>query len=179
MIWHQGESGAVSSKYVGYKTRMSTLFQKIRTDLNMPTMPIVAGELRYYLVKNSSYPRWDSINNATNKLKLSLPNYDVVSATGGLTCNSDKTHFTSESQVILGTRYATAFLSTSAVENPKLQPYKLTVIDNKLHVCLENETLEKVQIYNVQGMLIKSMFINSWNNEIDTFMLKGIYLACI
>lgn len=100
MIWHQGESDAVTSKYVGYKTRMNTLFQKIRTDLNMPAMPIVAGELGYYLVNNSSYPCWDSINNAINKLKLFLANYDVVSATEGLTCNSDKTHFTSYSQVI-------------------------------------------------------------------------------
>jgi len=186
MIWHQGESDAVTSKYVGYKTRMNTLFRKIRTDLNIPTMPIVAGELGYYLVNNSSYPRWDSINNAINKLKLSLPNYDVVSASGGLTCNSDKTHFTSESQVILGTRYATAFyplattfLSTTAIENPKSQPFRLTVIDNKLHVYLENETSAKVLIYNAQGILMKSTVINNLNHEIDTFTLKGIYLACI
>lgn len=110
----------------------------------------------------------------------------MVSASGGLTCNSDKTHFTSESQVILGTRYATAFyplatafLATSAVENPESQSYKLTVTNNKLHVYMENDTSAKVLIYNTQGMLIKSAFVNNQNHDIDIFMLKGIYLACI
>ena len=108
MIWHQGETDAIPSLFPGYRTKLKTLFTKVRTDLGLPEMPIVLGELGTYLSSNTTYPRYDSINVCINDMKKLLTNVDVASSTG-LTSNSDFTHFTAKSQVEYGKRYASLF----------------------------------------------------------------------
>jgi hypothetical protein len=108
MIWHQGEADATTALYPTYQNKLHALFDSIRTDLKMPTMPIVAGELGRFLINNSNEPRWDSINVAIHNLKNVLQHYDVASSQG-LTSNSDITHFTSASQDTFGIRYARLF----------------------------------------------------------------------
>jgi hypothetical protein len=104
MLWHQGEANASSANYATYKDKLLTLFTKMRTDLNLPDMPIVSGELGGYL----SYTYLNEINAIINNLSDDLPNYSVASA-AGLMPNSDVIHFTATSQVELGKRYAEAF----------------------------------------------------------------------
>jgi Carbohydrate esterase, sialic acid-specific acetylesterase len=104
MIWHQGESDATDASYPTYQNNLKTFFEKVRTDLKAPNLPIVAGELGRFLVKSKTYTRGDSINNIINSLKLTLPFYDVASSEGLLA--QDGVHFTSDSQVVLGKRYA-------------------------------------------------------------------------
>ncbi|MDD4921273.1 MAG: sialate O-acetylesterase [Bacteroidales bacterium] len=107
MIWHQGESDANSRKYEAYQKKLETLFLRIRKDLNLPNMPIVAGELG--LFKPADGPSFkDSINASIHRLKATLPYYDVAKSES-LTPNSDNIHFTSESQTIFGGRYAELF----------------------------------------------------------------------
>ncbi len=106
MIWHQGEANAGSADYTGYQTKLKNFFVKVRTDLNIPDMPIVAGELGRY----ASYTYLNEINTVINELTNSLPNYGVASSLG-LTPNSDNVHFTANSQITLGKRYADVFYS--------------------------------------------------------------------
>ncbi|MBV5283528.1 MAG: sialate O-acetylesterase [Paludibacter sp.] len=113
IIWHQGESDATTALYPSYQSKLKNLFVRIRTDLNIQNMPIVAGELGTYLATNTSCPRWDSINVQINRLKSVLPYYASVNSSG-LTPNSDNTHFTATSQITLGTRYANAFYSLAS-----------------------------------------------------------------
>ncbi|MDD4991934.1 MAG: sialate O-acetylesterase [Paludibacter sp.] len=108
MIWHQGETDGTQSLYPAYRTNLKTFFTKVRTDLGLPGMPIVLGELGTYLSTNATYPRYDSINVAINDMKKLLPKVDVAKSTG-LTPNSDNTHFTAASQVEYGKRYAPLF----------------------------------------------------------------------
>jgi len=117
LIWHQGEFDSNFDKYKTYQNKLNTFFLKIRTDLKTPTLPIVAGEVGRFLVSNKTYSQSDSINKCINNLKYSLKNYEVVSSID-LKPRNDNTHFTSESQAILGIRYAEsfykiAFLNTS------------------------------------------------------------------
>lgn len=105
MMWHQGEGDAGDSNaYLTYLDKMQTLFNRVRKDLNMPYMPIVVGELGDYL----SYARLAEINAAINELPTVMINSGAVD-TKGLTPNSDKVHFTANSQLELGKRYADVF----------------------------------------------------------------------
>jgi len=121
LLWHQGESDAIDANYLTYPTNLKTFFQKVRTDLKNPNLAIVAGELGRFLVSNSSYPRWDSINNTINSLKSTIPFYDVASSYGLV--DQDGVHFTSASQVTLGIRYADSLYQMvflkSAIQNRK------------------------------------------------------------
>jgi len=108
MIWHQGETDATQSLYPAYRTNLKTLLSKVRTDLGLPQMPIVLGELGTYLSTNASYPRYDSVNVAINDMKKLLTKVDVAKSTG-LTPNADNTHFTALSQIQYGKRYASLF----------------------------------------------------------------------
>ncbi|OQB29053.1 MAG: Carbohydrate acetyl esterase/feruloyl esterase precursor [Bacteroidetes bacterium ADurb.Bin174] len=124
MIWHQGEANAGDDPAV-YQGKMETLFTKIRTDLNLSDMIIVAGELGHYLATNSNYgeQKLANVNSAIHGVNNVLTNYGVAKATG-LTANSDNLHFTANSQVEFGKRYADVFYSiynTSAASLTSLE----------------------------------------------------------
>lgn len=108
MIWHQGESDATQSLYSAYRNNLKIFLSKVRTDLVLPQMPIVLGELGTYLSTNATYPLYDSVNVAINDMKKLLTKVDVAKSTG-LTPNADNTHFTALSQIQYGKRYAPLF----------------------------------------------------------------------
>lgn len=108
MIWHQGESDSNGSSYSTYQNRLQTFFKRVRTDLGLPNMPIVAGELGRYLGTNPDYPRCDSINLSINRLKKKISHYNVATSEG-LSSNKDNTHFNTASVITYGKRYAPLF----------------------------------------------------------------------
>ena len=150
--------------------------------MKSPNLAIIAGELGRYLVSNSTYPRWDSINNIINRLKTTIPFYDVASSYGLV--DQDGVHFTSASQVTLGTRYADALYQMvflkSAVHNPEestFQPSIMTFKNGIFHI--DNSNAEKIscQVYDSMGREI----IFSSNNYCHTIPIlkKGIFLIQI
>jgi len=108
LIWHQGESASASGRSVGYQAKMDTLFRRIRKDLDNPELPIVAGEIGYFLSKRTDCPEWQKVNESIVGLKNSLSKFDVVTA-DGLTSNPDNLHFSAAAQRELGKRYAGIF----------------------------------------------------------------------
>jgi len=182
LLWHQGESDAIDAYYPTYQNNLKTFFQKVRIDLKNPNLPIIAGELGRYLVSSSTYPRWDSINNIINRLKITVPFYDVASSSELVA--QDGVHFTSASQVTLGTRYADALYQMvflkSAVSNPEestFQPSIMTFKNGIFHI--DNSNAEKIscQVYDSMGREI----IFSSNNYCHTIPIfkKGIFLIQI
>ena len=182
MIWHQGESDATTLLYPGYQNKLNNLFLKIRADLNLPTMPIVAGELGTYLSNNSSYPRWDSINVAINGLKKTLQYYDVASS-NGLVSNSDITHFTSASQLILGTRYADLFYplltNATAVQFPDIEPAKIVVNPNSIHISMDSKQIFQIDIFDTLGRNIKKIHCHQNIIDIPIVGMKGLCIVSI
>lgn len=100
MLWHQGESDNDSIHAPLYLEKLKTLINRLRTDLQQPDMPFVAGEIGYFNKDNF-------INPAIIRLPQQVPNTAVVSAKD-LTDKGDHLHFDTQSARELGKRYAEA-----------------------------------------------------------------------
>jgi hypothetical protein len=100
VLWHQGEADA--SKYESYTPKIMALINALRSDFDMPNLPFVAGQLSEDNPKRISF----------NKMILELPGKinNVAVATTENTHTIDSTHFDSQSQRVLGERYAAEML---------------------------------------------------------------------
>jgi hypothetical protein len=100
IVWHQGESN--SSKPDLYPAQITELIQSLRTELGIPDLPFVAGQL-----SEDKPARHDF-----NAMILTLPS--IVEFTGVVTTEGtvtmEGTHFNSASQRLLGERYAAKML---------------------------------------------------------------------
>lgn len=99
IIFHQGES---NSGDPSWPNKVKTLVEDLRTDLNLGEVPFIAGELLYS-------GGCAGHNTLVNQLPSIISNCYVVSANGLVVDPSDtawRLHFSRDSQVILGKRYA-------------------------------------------------------------------------
>lgn len=101
ILWHQGESDNDSVRAAGYMARLEALVKRLRTDLQSPDLPFIAGEIGHFNKKGTL------INTLINQLPQRVPGTAVVSAKG-LTHKGDSVHFDTPSARELGRRYATA-----------------------------------------------------------------------
>ena len=109
ILWHQGESDNDSLHAALYLEKLKTLIQRLRTDLQKPTLPFVAGEIGYFLKSNY-------INPVLKQLPKQVSNTAVVSAKG-LMHKGDSLHFDTPSARELGKRYAQAMKQLLATGN--------------------------------------------------------------
>ncbi|NCU02799.1 MAG: polysaccharide deacetylase family protein [Chitinophagaceae bacterium] len=100
ILWHQGESDNDSARATIYLSKLKALVNRLRTDLQMPELPFVAGEIGYFNKANF-------INNQINRLPTEVANTAVVSAKD-LVDKGDQLHFNTASARELGKRYAVA-----------------------------------------------------------------------
>ena len=100
IIWHQGESN--TSRYKKYMGQLTALIEALRTDLNMPDIPFVAGQL------SPDKPRRSNFNKMILELPITVKNTGVVTTEN--TSTIDSTHFDSASQRLMGKRYADELL---------------------------------------------------------------------
>ncbi len=100
VLWHQGESDNDSARAPMYLSKLKALIERLRTDLQNPNLPFVAGEIGYF-------NKTDIINAVINQLPAEVKNTAVVSAKD-LTDKGDKLHFNTTSARELGKRYAAA-----------------------------------------------------------------------
>lgn len=103
ILWHQGESDNNPRSAAVYMEKLKTMIHRFRTDLQLPEVPFVAGEIGYF-------GKGILINKVIDELPLNVPNTAVVSA-AGLTDKGDKTHFDTKSARELGKRYALAIVA--------------------------------------------------------------------
>ncbi len=99
IIFHQGESNSGDTTW---PSKVKTLVEDIRKDLNLGDVPFLAGELLY------SGP-CAGHNTLVNKLPSLITNCYVISASGLVVDPSDtqyRLHFSHDSSVTLGKRYA-------------------------------------------------------------------------
>lgn len=96
ILWHQGESDV--SKFDSYTSQIVNLMEAFRKDFNSPDLPIVVGQL------SEDKPQRIHFNKMILKLPSSLENVGVVTTEN--TSTIDSNHFNSESQKLLGERYA-------------------------------------------------------------------------
>ncbi|GGK27830.1 hypothetical protein GCM10007962_22640 [Yeosuana aromativorans] len=96
IVWHQGESNA--STYKSYMPKLITLIKSFRKDFKNKNLPFIVGQL------SSDNPIRNSFNTMILQLPSKLKNTAVISSEGTKTI--DNTHFDSNSQRLLGKRYA-------------------------------------------------------------------------
>ena len=111
ILWHQGEGD--SRRTETYLDSLSTLIANLRSDLNAPNLPFVAGLLEMDDREFGKSPRL--INEVVLTLPSVVPNTAVASTQGLLTM--DGTHFDSAGQRELGKRYAEALFSLDDSRN--------------------------------------------------------------
>jgi hypothetical protein len=100
ILWHQGESDNDSAHAAIYLDKLTTLINRLRTELQQPNLPFVAGEIGHFNKKVM-------INEVINQLPQHVTHTAVVSA-AGLTDKGDHLHFDAAGARELGKRYATA-----------------------------------------------------------------------
>lgn len=109
ILWHQGESDATEEKIALYENNLKTLFRFFRNYAGNDSLPIIMGELGSYTRKEEWTRNWARINQIIRKVAEDDPNGFLVE-TGDLKPREDFIHFDSQSQRILGKRYADSFL---------------------------------------------------------------------
>ena len=110
ILWLQGESDAIEARYADYESKLSTLVQSLRADLNEPELPFIACTIGTF-IDSTKYPYVKEINNSL----LTLPEREAFTACvdardlkGHI---GDRMHYNTESQIIIGQRYASGLLS--------------------------------------------------------------------
>lgn len=105
ILWHQGENNANKKQFKNYKDNLESLFYKFRKVVNNDSLPIFAGELGSFLNAQEfgTYP--DSINYVLKLISSENKNVHIIQ-TNDLKHKGDYLHFDSESQRLLGKRFA-------------------------------------------------------------------------
>ncbi|MCU7550650.1 polysaccharide deacetylase family protein [Chitinophagaceae bacterium LB-8] len=149
-----------------YLDKLETLINRLRTDLQQPNLPFVAGEIGYF-------NRTNYINGVINQLPKQVPNTAVVSAKD-LTDKGDKLHFSTPSARELGKRYAEAIKklhsngNTQCAEN-KNEPFK----DPIVVLCFDDA---EISHYTIVSPLLKKYDFDAtffvckmpWKSPVDS-----------
>jgi hypothetical protein len=107
IIWHQGESDTSPEKSAAYAIKLMSLIAQLRTDLQAPDVPFVAGQLPVFTQGTTDAGGVARINAVLAELNKTLPHYIYVPATG-TTDRGDHLHLDAASARLMGQRYAAA-----------------------------------------------------------------------
>jgi|GEM_PF-728323 len=106
ILWHQGETDVSQGTDLNdYMNILSNIVRSLRNDLNTPDTIFVAGQIRQNQIKDGGIYSTDDFNQKITEVSSYIENSAWVSSEG-LTDTGDMLHFNSQSQIILGERYA-------------------------------------------------------------------------
>lgn len=107
-VWMQGETDALSNSAANaYAANFQNLIGSLRTDLGLSLMPVTAG----LISPAGGWPYADIVRAHTVATASSVGQVDVVETVDLPTQPTDIYHYTSESFVTLGQRFATAAMA--------------------------------------------------------------------
>jgi len=178
IIWHQGESdGSIVDSYL---SRLLTMVQSFRRDLNEPELPVIAGELGYWRGGGTGST---AFNQMIRTISGTINNSDWVSAEGGNPLNNDPTdpHFDTESQLILGQRYADKLIQHLYISNitdnhKKKDPVTYQINKNEIRLKSEEYLLYTIAGINGQQIFQGKLY---QNNEDRITLPQGLYILNI
>jgi len=107
MIWHQGESDGSSDSQAthdAYEANLTEFIQSVRQDLGYANLPFIIGELE------SVEGGREAVRTAQADVAAAMNFVEFVSSTG--LAVADGTHFTTESVIELGQRFAATMQTT-------------------------------------------------------------------
>ena len=106
ILWHQGESDANEKDIPHYKHRLSLLLAEFRGVAGDDKLPVLLGELGSFSDNPSGFSQ---INQQIHTYTAEDKNSRVIS-TADLKDKGDRLHFDSQSQRMMGKRFAEAYL---------------------------------------------------------------------
>lgn len=109
ILWHQGESDVAMGE--AYLPLLQELIANFRSDLNMPEMPFIVGEIAEWGPAPADAERNRAFNGVLRRLPKLTPHTACISSKGTTPLiNASDPHFDAKSQILLGERYAEALL---------------------------------------------------------------------
>ena len=107
ILWHQGESDIRPGAGAAYEKALRELIARFRSDLAMPELPFLIGQLGRFPGKEWGEEQKE-IDAAQRRVADSVPNVCFVTSQG-LASRGDNFHFSAEAARELGRRYAEAY----------------------------------------------------------------------
>lgn len=105
VLWHQGESDV--SRMEIYKEHLMELVTDLRKDLEMPDLFFVAGEIAEWGRNSNAVERNKAFNRLISHITEFIPNSACISSEGAFPLiNRTDPHFDTDTQLIMGERYA-------------------------------------------------------------------------
>lgn len=174
IIWHQGSSdnsSGLKDDFVSYKNSMKKMVENFRTDLNEPGMLFICGDL----ADRTDFTKFNNI--VVHAVADYIPNSTFITAEG-TNLLSDNTHFDTESNILLGERYAEKYLNytPTSIHRPVTQS-DITLKSENNHLTITNKGKQKnCGIYTMQGLLMKQEQLAE-DSEVSIPLAGGIYLV--
>jgi len=113
VLWHQGESDSVTPELAAlYQHKLDSFVVNLRTDLNVPRLAFVCGDLAEFYGQGRSETHRAGIaivRRTLHELPFRLPNTYCVATDGLESPDEHYVHFNRWSNIQLGKRYAQAF----------------------------------------------------------------------
>jgi len=110
VLWLQGESDSLEARYEAYSDELVALVRDLRADLGQPDLPFIPCTIGSFIKPRGKYLHVPEINGDLLSLPKRLPNTACVDARDLKGHIGDFMHYNSESQEIIGKRYATEYL---------------------------------------------------------------------
>lgn len=105
VLWHQGEADV--SRMEVYKEYITELVANLRKDLGIPDLFFVAGEIAEWGPNSNAVESNKAFNHLISHISEFIPNSVCVSSEGAFPLiNRTDPHFDTDSQLLLGERYA-------------------------------------------------------------------------
>jgi len=108
VLWHQGESDSNENLAAGYERKLHDLIRRLRTELDAPQVPFLAGQLGQFEERPWSDHK-KRVDRAHRDLPAKVPHTAFVSS-AGLKHKGDEVHFDAASCREFGKRYAAEYL---------------------------------------------------------------------
>ena len=110
ILWLQGESDTLVSRYQSYGQKLSAMVHDLRADLNTPNLPFIATTIGSFIKPKGKYLYVKEINDDLLRLPALVANTATIDARDLTGHIGDYMHYNTASQKIIGHRYAQAYL---------------------------------------------------------------------
>lgn len=118
-LWLQGESDTLEGRYAAYPEKLTSLIQRLRSDLNDPELPFIACTIGTFILPKGKYLHVTEINNTLLSLPERIPHTACVDARDLKGHLGDFMHYNTESQQIIGERYADEYFQLIEIDSKK------------------------------------------------------------
>lgn len=119
VLWLQGESDTKGDTHTQYQQSLVKLVDNLRTDLALPELPFIACTIGSFIEGKKPYPHVKEINTILLNLPAQRPNTACVDARDLPGNIGDNLHYNTESQIIIGPRYAEKYFSMQPGNKPE------------------------------------------------------------